>query len=225
MLERAIPELELGVWNPPDTPSPIPEFTQRYGPYGEKLRGWLVTPLRDGRGGLLGFEGRNMAEKEVSQFKLPRAFWNPVFVGLRRAMPKIWAGGDVWIGEGLFDLTALDHIVPERDATLAALTAKLNGSHVEFLRRFMQHLGNPKTTYTISTVHMVFDRDEKGRKSTKGFVDDEGKKHWGAIESLDRVKVRCRDVYYTCPPGCKDPGDLWERFGEDGLRNAFNNSL
>lgn len=210
MLESTIEELGLGMWRTPDAPCPIPSFAQRYGAYGEKIEGCLVTPLRDGRGGLLGFEARSLEVKEVSQFKLPRAFWNPVFVGLYRAMPKIWAGGDVWIGEGLFDMAALDHLVPERDATLAALTASINRHQTEFLRRFLR-----------GQVHLVFDRDEKGRKATKGWVDDEGKKHWGVIESLDRVQVRCRDVYYRCPPGCKDPGDLWERFGEDGLRKAF----
>lgn len=209
------------MWRTPPTPCPIPSFAQRYGAYGENIEGWLVCPLRDGRGGILGFEARCLEAKKVSQYKLPRAFWNPVFIGLRRAMPKIWAGGDVWIGEGLFDMTALDHIVPERDATLATMTAKLNKSHCDFLTRFMRHLGDPKSTHTVSMVHMVYDRDEKGRKAMRGFVDGEGKKHWGAIESLNGVNVRCREVPYMCPPGCKDPGDLWERFGEDGLRKAF----
>lgn len=210
VLESAILELEFGVWRPPETQAPSNEFVARYGPRGEKLSGWLVYPIRDGRGGLLGFEARSMEQKEVSQYKMPRAFWNPVFLGMCRAMPKIWAGGDVWIGEGKFDMTALDHIVPARDATMAALTAKLNRHQVEFLRRFCR-----------GTVHMVFDRDAKGRKATTGFVDDEGKKHWGAMESLDRVGVHCEDVFYRCPPGCKDPGDIWEQYGDEGLRQAF----
>jgi DNA primase len=212
--EQAIVDLEMGVWRPPDESAPDNLFVKRYGPRGEKLEGHLVYPLRTGKGDLLGFEARSMTEKAVSQFKLDRAFWNPVYLGLRRAMPKIWAGGDIWIGEGMFDMTALDHIVPEKDATLGALTARLTYSQIEFLRRFSQ-----------GTVNMVFDRDEKGRKATVGWTDETGKKRWGAIESLDRVEVRCRDVPYRCPVGTKDPGDIWEQHGTAGLRRAFTSVL
>jgi len=191
------------------------DFRARYGATGNQLRGWLVYPLRDGRGGLLGFEARNLQKKEVTQYKLPRAFWNPVFIGLHRAMPKLWDGSDVWIGEGLFDMGALEHIVPEQDAVMAALTAKINQSHIKFLSRFVR-----------GTVHLVFDRDEKGRKAAIGYIDEEtGKEKWGAIKSMVRVGIRCRDVSYRCPPGCKDPGDIWERGGDVGLRMAFRHSI
>lgn len=201
----------MGVWASTSTEAPMEDFRSRYGPRGQKLRGHLVYPLRDGRGGLLGFEARSMGEKAVSQYKLPRAFWNPVFIGLPRAMTRIWDGCDVWIGEGLFDMGALDHIIPARDVTLSTLTAKVNSYHVDFLKRFVR-----------GTVHLVFDQDDKGRKATHGYVDKEtGKERWGAIRSLERVGVRCRDVYYSCPPGCKDPGDIWEQYGTAGLRTAF----
>lgn len=220
--EATIHELEMGVWTPPDMDAPMEEFRRRYGPRGERLKDSLVYPLRDGRGVLLGFEARSMEEKLVTQFKLQRAFWNPVFIGLPRAMERIWDGADVWIGEGLFDIAVLEHIIPQHDVTLSTLTAKVNQHHIEFFKRFVR-----------GTVHMVFDRDEKGRKATEGYIDPEtGKRRWGAIESMDRVKdkngrklIRCRDVYYRCPPGCKDPGDIWERFGDKGLREAFQNSI
>lgn len=156
-----------------------------------------------------------MEQKYVTQFKLPRASWNPVFVGLKAAMPKIWAGADIWIGEGIFDKTALDHIVPEGDATLGTLTARLSFEQFDFLRRFAK--GN---------VNMVWDRDEKGRKATEGYTHEKtGKWVRGAIERLRSVSVRCRDIPYLCPPGCKDPGDIWEQFGTEGLRRAFSTVL
>ena len=219
----------MGVWESPDSPAPMEDFRNRYGPLGQKLRGHLVYPLRDGRGGLLGFEARSMEEKAVSQYKLPRAFWNAVFIGLPRGMSRIQEGGDVWIGEGLFDMGALEHIIPPTDVALSTLTAKVNQAHIDFFLRFVR-----------GTVHLVFDRDDKGRKATEGSVDEEGKKKWGAIQSMeqlngrdrwgsnsrpDGVKIRCRDVYYRCPEGCKDPGDIWEQYGTSGLRRAFHNSI
>lgn len=213
--EETIAELEMGIWTPPDTDAPMEDFRARYGPRGQKLRGSLVYPLRDGRGGLLGLEARSMTEKLVTQYKLPRAFWNPVFIGLPRAMQRIWEGADIWVGEGLFDIGALEHIIPEHDVVLSTMTAKVNSHHVDFFKRFAR-----------GTIHMVFDRDEKGRKATEGYVDEEtGKRRWGAIESMDRVGIRCRDVYYRCPPGCKDPGDIWEQYGTEGLRKAFHHSI
>ena len=208
--EQAIPALGLGVWHCPEVVVPCVGFRKRYGPHGEALRGGLVAPLRSGRGTLLGFEGRAIeGAKRVSQYKLPRAGWNAVFLGLDRAMPKIWAGGQIWIGEGLFDMTALDHIVPESDATLGALTARLSDQQIEFLRR-----------YARSMVNMVFDLDEKGRKATHGWVDERtGKERWGVLKSLDRVGVVCRDIPYR---GGKDPGEIWEQHGTDGLRRAFS---
>lgn len=208
--EDAIGPLELGVWRPPSDPAPHKAFVYRYGPHGEELAGHLVYPLRTGKGDILGFEARSMGAKGVSQFKLDRAFWNPVFIGLHRAMPKISAGADIWIGEGLFDIAPLDYVIPPEHATLGALTAKLNHHHVEFLRRFC-----------TGTVNMCFDRDAKGQKATHGWTDDTGKWRWGALQSLDRVGVRARDVPYRVPVGGKDPGDIWERYGAAGLREAF----
>lgn len=220
----------MGIWNPPDTEAPMEDFRARYGPRGEKLRSSLVYPLRDGRGGLLGIEARSMTEKLVTQYKLPRAFWNPVFIGLHRAMPRIWEGAGIWVAEGLFDIGALEHIIPAGDVALSTMTAKVNQQHIDFFARFAQR----------SMIHLVFDLDEKGRKATEGYVDEEtGKRRWGAIESMDRVKdkngkklIRCRDVRYRCPfkhrPGeapCKDPGDIWERHGDSGLREAFRHSI
>jgi DNA primase len=213
LTEQAIVDLEIGIWEPTSA-APMGDFRKRYEPAGQRIAGWLVCPLRDGRGGLLGFEARCMTEKAVTEYKLPRAFWNPVFIGLSRAMPRIWDGADVWIGEGLFDMGALEHIVPDRDVTLAALTAKINLHHVRFLSRFVR-----------GTVHLVFDRDAKGRKATVGYTNDEGKWRRGAIDSMERVGIRCRDVGYRCPPGCKDPGDIWEQYGDEGLRRAFHNSV
>lgn len=221
--EPSIRSLEFGLWRAPSDPLPndgtdtTALFVERYGAYGQNLNDMLVYPLRTGKGDLLGFEGRTLVsgkKKFVTQFLLPRSGWNPVFVGLYRAMPKIWAGGSVWIVEGVFDATALEHIVPESDALLATLRARLSFEHVEFLRRFLS---------PTATVNMVYDEDETGRKAVEGYTDEKtGKWIRGAVESMKSVGIRCRDIRYR---GGKDPCEIWENRGTSGLRDAFSSIL
>ena len=123
-------------------------------------------------------------------------------------MPSIWSGGDVWICEGLFDKFPLEWAVPSGDAVLATVRAKLSDSHVEFLRRFC-----------TGTIHMVYDRDETGRKATVGWVDAEtGRKRYGALDALKRVGLKCVDVQYR---GGKDPGEIWDHGGAAAVKAAF----
>ena len=194
-------------WSSAPTACPDPDFSKRYGSRGEKLSGFMVCPVRSPRGRLLGFEARNINVKVIQDFRLPESKWTPFMLGTRRALPKIWAGGDVWITEGLFDLCPLEWLVPPGDAVLATVRAHLGRMHVEFLRRFCR-----------GWVHMVYDRDGTGRKATTGFREDTGKWMPGALENLERVGLRCTDVTYS---GGKDPGEIWDKGGVTGLRAAF----
>ena len=194
-------------WQAQDVPLPDEEFRKRYGSRGEALVGALVCPVRSPRGKLIGFEARSIREKRISDYRLHEAAWNPFFLGTKNAVEKLWMGGDAWIVEGLFDLFPLEWAVPSTDAVLATVRARLSVSHVEFLRRFCRGL-----------VNMVYDRDETGRKGITGWVDETGKKRWGALQSLGRVGLKCRDVPYG---GGKDPGEIWDRGGVEALRKTF----
>lgn len=220
VLGRGIPEslamrLGIGMWpeEQPEVEAPDSTFRERYGDYGERLHGKLITPLYTPRGQVLGFEARSMAQKALTRFLLPEAEWNPMLLGLDfHATRKLYEGADVWIGEGLFDLGALRHVVPPEDVVLASMTARLSRKQVEYLRRYCQGL-----------VNMVFDEDETGRKGIHGVVDaDTGRRKWGALESLEFVGLTCRDIRYR---GGKDPGEIWERTGTQGLRKALSNYL
>lgn len=199
--------LGLTTWACPEEPLPSPEFRSRYGAHGEELADQLITPLWSPRGIVLGFEARRIPQKVISRFLLPEAEWQPIFFGLKTAMPKLWAGGEVWIVEGQFDQYPLEWIVPEGDAVLGACRAKLGDKQVEFLTR----LRPPR-------VNMAFDNDEAGRKGTVGWKDAEGKRHYGALDRLKRAGLVGVDRTYS---GGKDPGVLWDEGGVEGLRRAF----
>ena len=217
--ESRIRDLGLVVWDHRAiaTPAPDPVFREGngdkergYGSRGQRLDGRLCTPLRGPCGRVIGFEARVWdGPKKVSQYLLPDAGWNPVLIGLTpTTMRRLWDGADVWVGEGLFDMGAMEHVVPAKDVAFAALRARISDMHACFFKRHCR-----------GWVNLVFDNDETGRKQTHGYTDTAtGKRRWGALEVLARVGVRARDVPYR---GGKDPGEIWERQGTVGLRRAF----
>ena len=240
LLGRGVKEFTIAseamkTWQLLPEPSPDPEFRKLFWPHGERLDGMMVCPVWSPKGSMIGFEARNIHQKKILDYRLPQAKWTPFFIGTRAAMPAIWASGDIWIGEGLFDKAALEWAVPPQDAVLATVRAALTHAQLEFLRRFCR-----------GYVHMVYDNDETGRKATDGWVDpDTGKKRRGALELLEgvdrdtgrcltcqhradksdpickncgMVHVKCRDVKYS---GGKDPGEIWDKGGLVGVRAAF----
>lgn len=212
MQEHVIREMGVGVWEPPEEHAPGITFRERYGENGWKLRGRLVVPMYSPRGKVIGAEFRSMSEKSAVRHLLADAAWNPVFIGMKMAMPKIWAGGNVWLVEGLFDMTAMLRIVPLGDAVLATVRAKVADKHVEYLRRFCNGM-----------VYVVYDNDETGRKQTVGWTDAKtGKFRWGALQRLERVDLQVHDARYR---GGKDPGEIWENTGTSGLHQAFAHIL
>ena len=218
MSEGLIEGLDIGVWPshfPEDFgPAPSGPFHWRHGPQGNggnpkmtPLTDTLIIPLYSPRGGLIGLESRGIEEKKLTRFLLPSAQWNPVFIGLPLGMERIRAGGTIWIVEGVFDLGPLQLAVAETDVVLSSLRARLTDQHVEFLRR-----------HARGGVHMVYDNDETGQRGTHDWHDDNGKLRWGALTRLSYAGVECRAIPYA---GGKDPGEIWEQTGTEGLRKAL----
>ena len=217
VLGRGLPfslmeEMKVGLWTPPEPPSPDTTFSYRHGDRGSRVHGWLTLPLWSPRGRVLGVEYRRWdGEKEVTKFFLPDAAWCPAFIGLTpSALNRIWEGGDVWLVEGVFDL-ALAHAVPSEDTVLGCGGAKLTRSHLAFLQRFMR---------PNAMVHVAFDMDETGQKMATGYIHpDTGRRVWGVVERLTHAGLRAHRVEYR---GGKDPGEVWERGGTSALRRAFS---
>lgn len=216
VLGRGLPyklmeEMKIGLFRTAEEPAPEISFQRKHGNKGEKREGCMVVPLWSPRGRLVGVEYRTWrGEKEVRDFRLPDAAWNPVFIGLTPSvLQKIWDGGDVWLVEGVFDL-ALTHVLPEKDVALACGTARITRNQVDFLQRFLG---------PAAMVHVAFDEDETGRKHVSGYTDEKtGRWIQGVTDRLERVHLTCRAVRYR---GGKDPGEIWESGGKEALRKSF----
>lgn len=204
---EAISRLGFKEWYPASVDAPSTSFRARYGSRGEKLLGMLVYPLLSPLGGLVGIEARAMEEKRISEFRTPEAEWNPVLVNAPRAAEQMWQGGSVWVTEGVFDMLALELVVPDTDAVISTLRAGLSSRHVEFLARLCRN-----------RVYMVYDNDETGRRATLGWVDQStGKKRLGALELLRRAGLNVIDYRYRG----KDPGEVWSSGGITKLQRVF----
>lgn len=216
-----IEELRIFEWNSTlieqDAPDPIfcnlvPNQTKKGpGPRGASLNGRICIPLWGPRGNILGFEARSTNGPKINiQYRTPEAHWSPVFGGMSvNTMQKIWEGANIWIVEGIFDMSALEQILPKQDVALATLRARMSHENALFLSRFSR-----------GSVNMAYDNDPTGRKQTLGYIDPQtNRRRWGALDILSSVGIRARDIQYR---GGKDPGEIWDRGGSEALKKAFN---
>lgn len=194
-------------WEPGETPAPHALFQERYGTFGEKIAGRIAIPVRGANGVLVGVEFRAWQEKKISEFRTPESAYHPFLINLPTAARVLWDGGTVWVVEGVYDLFALEWVVPPSHAVLSTLRAGFAPSTVEFFKRFCR-----------GEVILAYDNDRTGRRATHGWIDPETNKHHrGALELLQRAGVRVRDYPYCG----KDPGDVWRVGGARGLRESF----
>lgn len=205
-------EMHVGLWRCPHDEAPDPVFVGRYGPSGQGVEHWISVPMWSPRGKVIGVEFRRWdGEKGSQKFFLQDSQWLPVFTGLvPSTLNRIWSGGDVWLVEGLFDLSVA-HAIPKTDVALACGGAKITPNQLSFLVRFM----SPR-----AQVHVCFDMDDTGQKMANGYVHpDTGKRIWGVCERLIRCGITSRVVQYR---GGKDPGEIWEAAGTRALRRALS---
>jgi DNA primase len=209
---RLLREMQVGLWSPSDRDAPDPTFRQRYGNRGGELDGWISVPMWSPRGKVVGVEFRRWdGEKGSQKFFLPDSRWLPVFTGLvPSVLNRIWKGGDVWLVEGLFDLS-IAHAIPKKDVALACGGAKITPNQLTFLRRFLSDK---------AWVHVCFDMDETGQNMAHGYIHpDTGKRVWGVSERIARAGMHTRVVRYR---GGKDPGEIWDSGGSAALKTAFS---
>ena len=184
------------VWSPPSTPAPDPGFAAKYLPYGERWAGLLVCLIRGPDGAITGAKAKGLHQKLSLVYRVPSQPWSIFLWGCDHATVRAWGGGAVWVTEGDFDALALGWCIPKTDGRVALQTARLSESHVEHFRRLGCH------------VHLVLDMDRAGREGTAR-----------AVKAFEAVGVPYTPWKYL---GGKDPGEIWDKQGAEGLRAAFD---
>lgn len=188
-------------WKPPKTACPCPRFSANFGVVGGRINGQLITPITSPRGSVIGLEARSFkgdGSKKVFQYRTDQAQWNPYFLGAPKAFKALWEGYDVWVVEGIFDMVALEKVVPKSDAVISTLRAGMDSNSMTMLGRFATPL---------SSIHIAYDNDETGKK----------KSEWLA-HKLTSLGARV----YTCKYRGKDPNEVWAQGGDALLRRYFS---
>jgi len=196
----------------PETPSPSPSFSKRYGAMGENLEGYLVTPLRSPRNQVIGMECRSIdGKKSILRVLADNSSWNPIWLGLgSREMVRLWNGYDLWIAEGIFDVTTLRPLLPH-SVVLGSLRANLTLKHLNFIQRFVK-----------GTVYVVYDNDETGQRAMYGHFDENGRRQQGVVEKIRKRGLHCVPVRFK---GGKDPNEIWEQGGYPAVERSFSTYL
>lgn len=164
---------------------------------GAKLADMFVFPLTTVHGVVGGFQFRHVGREQKGYTDYFLLQDELCLFGLVQAMPHVWATESVFLVEGVFDLLPLQRHVP---AIIPTLTAKVTPPMLRLLRRLVRR------------VWLGYDMDVKGRKAASEFVREHGREFDAQVVSYPKLfKVGTKELI-------KDPGDLWECWGDPKVR-------
>ena len=111
----------------------------------------LTIPIYDEYGRLIGFQGRNLNDKnDYSKYKTSTVKeYSGVLYGLNYVLPKYYKGA-VFVTEGWFDYLSLRRVV---DNVVCSFSAKVSQRQVKLMKRY------------FSNVILAFDNDEPAREA------------------------------------------------------------
>lgn len=179
------------------------EFT-KWSHQGARLEDMFVLPLTTITGVVKGFQFRHVDRERKGYTDYFLSQDEPAMFGLAQAVPSMWDTENVFLVEGAFDLFPIQRHVPW---VFATMTAKVTVPVARVLRRFVRR------------VWLGYDMDARGRKASKEFVQEYRKEFETHVVSYPKV---CR-LGSTEP--IKDPGDLWEVWGDDQIRTFLHSVL
>jgi DNA primase len=184
-------------------PLQYPESFLNWCHQGAKLDGVYCFPLTNVLGDVRGFQFRFIERERGGYMDFLTEAGEPVLFGLGQAMPHVWTSESVYLVEGVFDLFPLQRHHP---AIVATLTARVIDPMLWTLRRMCKR------------IVLGYDNDGTGRRAVDRFSREHGD------------EFRIVDVKYpkhSMPNGkvSKDPGDLWELWGDQRLGDYLREQL
>lgn len=171
-----------------ELPDVVPDEFRKWA--SDKIDDVLLLPLTNSRSEVTGFQVRGV-ERGKSGYSdyLPDKREANVF-GLGQAIEAIWRTRSVFLVEGAFDLFPIQRAYAP---VVATLTARANPAFVKVLKR------------VVDRVWVGYDMDAAGRRGCSDFAREHGRDLKVYIVSYPELKK------------VKDPGDLWEAWGDSQL--------
>lgn len=192
LLDRGVSDTQIAVYQighlDKDLPDGVPDEFRKWA--SGKTDDVFLFPLTDSRGDVCGFQVRSV-DRNKSGYSdyLPDKREACVF-GLGQAIETMWDTRTVFLVEGVFDLFPIQRACP---SVVATLTARASPQFVRLLKR------------VVDCVWVGYDMDAAGRRGCSEFVRDHGR------------ELRVYIVSYPELKKVKDPGDLWEVWGDSQL--------
>lgn len=148
----------------------------------------LLFPLTTFQGTIGGVQARyrDRARKGYSDYLFSKG--EPCLFGLREAAPHVFKSRSAVVVEGCFDFFPTQRTIPY---TIATLTAKVDSGLLRTLSRVVDRIG------------CFYDQDKGGKRGFWGLKTD-------APPSVEVYRME-----YPIEFPHKDPGELWEMYGED----------
>jgi DNA primase len=167
---------------------------------GSKLDDVFVLPLTTALGEVRGFQFRHVDRKRSGYMDYFLDRREACLFGLHQAIPHIWETRSVYLVEGGFDLFPIQRATP---IVFATLTAYTNKATIRLLRRL------------VDRVWVGYDMDHPGRTGCKNFE----KHHGSDFEVYTVTYPRIQGAMV------KDPGELWEAWGDAQLVPFIRNLM
>ncbi len=151
------------------------------------------STMTNSLGGITGFQFRCVNRDDSRYMDFMVSEDELVIFGLHQALPHIWQTEEIFIVEGPFDLYPVQRVMP---GVVATMTARITDHLVRVLRRL------------VRVVWLGYDADSAGQSATSRFVRKHGQDFDIRPIRYPRVPVLGTKKF------TKDPGDLWEVWGD-----------
>lgn len=191
LLGRGVSEEQIGQFQigclQGELPDCVPDDFRRWAQ--DKINDVFLLPLTNALGDVLGLQVRAVTGKSRYYDYLPDKREACSF-GLGQAASSMWETESVFLVEGAFDLFPIHRAFP---AVVATLTAHTNVLLARVLRRL------------VGRVWVGYDMDPPGRRGCSEFLRDHKNSFQVYIVSYPKIG------------SVKDPGELWELWGDAQL--------
>lgn len=193
----------LGYFNRELPDLPYPKEFLDWSKDGGKLDDVIVLPLTTTLGALKGLQFRHVERERAGYMDFIAEKGDLALFGLAQAMPHVWETRSIALVEGGFDLFPIQRTFP---GSVATLTARVVEPLVRILRRL------------VAQVWLIYDMDTPGRNACEKFTRQHGEEfkiHVPKYPSVPKIGGGLT----------KDPGELWEAWGEEKFSAHFRSVM